>query len=173
MAMNKSSTIAVSVLITALLVGVGTYLLRGQQVTRLEQDVAVLESANAELQEQLETLQEQIGTLPGENGNNETDISRAPREGWEAYFPDPESTTLEGEAVERVRNLLGEPPVLLRSIAANPAYNREIWIYMPEEEDPTGLYIYFKGNQVIGSRLDEFNGLYNSGLLEDEDFWVR
>lgn len=171
MAANKTSAIIISVLITALVVGAGTYLLR--QIARLEQDVTALESANEALQEQVETLQEQIGTLPGENGNSGTDIPRAPRKGWEAYFPEPESTTLEGEPVERVRSLLGEPPVLIRSIAANPIYNREIWIYMPYEEDPTGLYIYFKGNQVIGSRLDEFNGVYNSGLLDDKDFWIR
>jgi type II secretory pathway pseudopilin PulG len=173
MTVHKTSAIIVSVLITALVAGVGSYLLWGQQASRLEQNVKALESANSALQEQIETLQGQIGTTPGENGDNGTGIFRAPRQGWEEYFPDPDSTTLEGEPVERVRSLMGEPPVLLRSIAANPVYNREIWIYMPYEEDPTGLYIYFKGNRVIGSRLDEFNGLYNSGLLDDEDFWVR
>ncbi len=173
MAVNKTSAIILSVLITALVVGVGTYILRGQQVARLTQDVTELESANQALQEQVDTLQEQLETIPGENGDNNTDISQTPREGWDAYFPDPESTTLEGESVEQVRSLLGDPPVLLRSIAANPVYNREIWIYLPYEEDPTGLYIFFKGNQVIGNRLDEFTGLYNSGLLDDEDFWLR
>jgi len=44
---------------------------------------------------------------------------------------------------------------------------------MPGEEDPTGLYIYFKGDRVFRSRLDEFNGLFNSGLLDDEDFWLN
>lgn len=172
MALNKAAAIAITALITTLVVGGVVFLLRAQRIAALEQQVEALESANAALEEQISSLQEQLGADDGGNGT-ETEISRAPSPGWEAYFPTAETTTLLGEPVDRIRDLLGEPPVLLRSIAVDPAFNREIWIYMPAEEDPTGLYIFFKGNRVSSSRLDEFPGLYNSGLLDDAGFWVE
>ncbi|MEW5921680.1 MAG: hypothetical protein AB1796_12190 [Bacillota bacterium] len=177
---NKAFIIAVTVLITALAVGTAVYFVRAQRIAGLQQQVETLEranaelqSANAELEEQVATLQEQIANGPGEGEEPGTTISRVPRPGWEAYFPDAETTTLLDEPVDKVRSLLGEPPFLIRSIAANPVFNREIWIYMAGEEDPTGLYLFFKGNRLVSSRLDEFNGLYNSALLEYPDFWLN
>ncbi|MBS4023164.1 MAG: hypothetical protein KGZ79_12220 [Dethiobacter sp.] len=66
--------------------------------------------------------------------------------------------------------MFGEPPFLIRSIAAVPEFSREIWIYTPGGEDPTGVFIFFKGGRVHASRIDEFGGLHNSGLLDDENF---
>lgn len=177
MAMNKGSAVLISILITALVAGGvaggGVYLLMGRQAAGLKQDTAALESANADLQAQIDALQEQTAEEPDENGDDGAEITQAPKPGWEAYFPEPDSTTLMNEEIGEVRRLLGEPPFKLRSIAAEPANNREIWIYIPYAEDLTGLYLYFKGNRVSGSRLDEFNGLYGSGLLDGEDFWLR
>ena len=192
---NKALIIAVSVLITALVVGAAVYFARDQRITGLQQQVEMLERTNAELQndntelkEEIATLQEQIANETeeegdngedGENGENGADgvpgivISRIPKPGWEAYFPDFETTTLLDEPVDEVRNLLGEPPFLIRSIAVNPQANREIWIYMVAEKDPTGLYLFFKANRLVNSRLDEFNGLPNSGLLDYPDFWFN
>ncbi|MFZ5436230.1 MAG: hypothetical protein ACOZCF_07945 [Bacillota bacterium] len=169
--MKDTRPLIVAVLVTALVVGAGMYLLLVQRTTKFEQQVKSLESANAELRQQVTALQEQIKAKPKEEGGTRVEITRQPRPGWQAYFPTAETTTLTGKSVDEVRSLLGEPPVLLRSIARNPEFNREIWVFMPFEEDPTGLYIFFKGDRVSGSRLDEFNGIVNSGLLDDADFW--
>jgi len=147
------------------------YLLLVQRTARFEQRVKSLESVNSELQKQVSALQEQIKTEPKQEGDTRVGITRQPRPGWQAYFPTAETTTLAGKSIDEVRDLLGEPPVLLQSIARNPEFNREIWVFMPFEEDPTGLYIFFKGDRVSGSRVDEFNGIVNSGLLDDTDFW--
>ncbi len=187
---TKTSIIAVSVLITALVVGTAVYFARDQRITGLEQQVETLEGANAELQNNNAALEEQVAALEREEGPGEEEadgddvqngadgvpgivISRIPQPGWEAYFPDFETTTLVDEPVDEVRNLLGEPPFLIRSIAVNPQANREIWIYMVAEKDPTGLYLFFKANRLVSSRLDEFNGLPNSGLLDYPDFWFE
>lgn len=180
MGKNKALIIAVSVLITALVVGAATYFVCVQLITGLQQQVETLErtnaklqSANEELREQVAALQEQAANGPGEEEKDDVlglVISRTPRPGWQTYFPDAETTTLLNEPVDRVRNLLGEPPFLIRSIAANPEFNREIWVYMAGEESPTGLYLFFKANRLVQSRLDEFNGL-NSGLLDYPGFW--
>ncbi len=99
-------------------------------------------------------------------------IRREPKPGWDEYFENGEST-LEGEPIEDVRQIMGEPPFKIRSTATNPDQNREIWIFIPYEGDPSGLYLYFKSNHLWSSRLDEFNGLYGSGLLQEEEFWVN
>lgn len=176
-------SVVLAVLITALLVGTLTYFARSQRLTALQQQMTALEQTNAQLENQNEALREEVKALQqqlangtgedGQDGGTGIVISRFPRPGWEAYFPDAETTTLQGEPVDKVRNLLGEPPYLIRSIAASPDFNREIWIYQAGEEDPTGLYLFFKANRLVQSRLDEFNGLYGSGLLEYPGFWLE
>ncbi|MDI6891912.1 MAG: hypothetical protein QMD08_02785 [Actinomycetota bacterium] len=129
---------------------------------------SIAESDRKAMQQQISDLQNQIVQLRASEA-----ISQKPKSGWEEYFPTPTETTLMGESVSELRNLLGEPPVLVRSIAADPDCSREIWIYMPYDEDPTGLYIYFKGGKVAKSLLDEFNGLVGSSIWEDSDFWFK
>jgi len=100
----------------------------------------------------------------------EIKISFKPKPGWEEYFKN-SSTMLINKSITEIRKILGEPPVLVRSIAVNPENNKEIWIYYPYEYEPSGLYIYFKGNKVVKVRLDEFNGLVGSDIWQDYDFW--
>ncbi len=140
------------------------------RIAELEEQNAVLQSDNEELQNTVASLEAQIEELQ-DSDVPVLVINRKPKEGWEDYFPTAETTTLEGESVEKVRGLVGEPPFLIRSNAVVPEASREIWIFVPYDKDPTGLYIYFKGGQLHSSRLDEFNGLYGSGLLDDDSFW--
>lgn len=130
-----------------------------QRVTELEQQNTALQSMVAELEQENAVLRQA------------PQISRQPKEGWEQYFPTAETTTLAGKTTAEIRELLGEPPVLIRSSAVVAEASREIWIYAARQEDPTGLYLFFKGDRLDESRLDEFNGLPNSGLLERPGFW--
>lgn len=165
--------IAITALITALVAGGLVYWLTGNreavgngEKAELEEQVAALQQENAALQEENSTLKEENEAL-----TESREIHRQPKAGWEQYFPDAETTTLEGKSTEEVRQLLGEPPFLVRSTAVNPQNNREVWIYTPFDQDPTGLYLFFKGGQLASSRLDEFPGLQQSFIWEDEDFW--
>jgi hypothetical protein len=142
-----------------------------RQVTNLEAENTTLRSDKEELQNRVATLEAEVEQLHEQEQPDE--ISRKPKDGWEQYFPEAEETTLTGESTNRVRELLGRPPVLIRSIAANQQFNREIWVYMPFDEDPTGLYLFFKGDRLDSSLKNEFNGLYGSGLLDIEEFWVQ
>lgn len=110
---------AVAVLITALVVIMAV----DQKISGLEQQIETLERDNAELKEQIAALEEQIENEQGLDGKTGAQISRAPLSGWESYFPNAETTTLLNEPVNKVRSLLGEPPVLVRSIAVNPEFN--------------------------------------------------
>lgn len=165
--------IGITALITALVVGGLVFLLTGSgeavdtgEVARLEEQVSALEQENTALKEEKTALKEEKEALL-----EAREIQRQPKEGWEQYFPDAETTTLQGESIDDVRQLLGEPPYLARSTAANPQNNREVWVYTPFENDPTGLYLLFKGNQLDSSRQDEFPGLRQAYFWEDEDFW--
>ncbi len=144
------------------------------RVEELKEEVQMLREEKEELAGRLIAKETEIEVLQGKLDELETIlISHQPKAGWEQYFPTHDSTTLAGESVQDVEALLGVPPVLIRSIAQNEEFNREIWIFMPYEQDPTGLYLYFKGNQLWRSQLDEFTGLYGSGLLQYEDFWMN
>lgn len=156
---SKIWVVLVAVIVTAVVVGSG--------VCWWQRSIA--ESDRKAMQQQIGDLQNQLAQLQP----SEAPISQKPKAGWEEYFPTPTETTLMGESVSEVKNLLGEPPVLVRSTAADPNYSREIWIYMPYDEDPTGLYVYFKGGKVVKSCLDEFNGLVGSSIWEDSDFWFK
>lgn len=74
--------------------------------------------------------------------------------------------TVMGKTTGEVDAILGEPRALVRQTAANPEFSREVRIYSPYDEDPTGFYIYFRGGVVVEERMDEFNGLYGSAVLE-------
>jgi hypothetical protein len=182
---EKTVLIVIGAVVAALLLGSIFYLAgRAQgrrQATGLQGQVDTLRQENRELKEQNEDLAAQVASLQEENRqlqvqpetSAEPQINRFPKTGWEAYFPTAETTTLAGQTTGRVRELLGEPPFLIRGIAANPEFNREIWIFNAAPEDPTGLYLFFKANKLNSSRLDEFQGLYNSGLLDLEAFWLN
>ncbi len=182
---EKTLIIVVGAIIAALLLGSIFYLagraLGRKQATELQGQIDTLWEENRELREKNEELKSQAASLQEENRKlqsqlgtpGEPQVNRFPKTGWEAYFPTAETTTLTGESTTRVRQLLGEPPFLIRSIAANPEFNREIWIFNAYPEDPTGLYLFFKAGKLDSSRLDEFPGLYNSGLLALEEFWLN
>lgn len=166
--------IGITALITALVVGGLTYWLTGTREAAPDNGaVAELEGQVASLQQENSALQEENAALKEENEEltEARQIQRQPKAGWEQYFPDAETTTLAGEPIEDVRQILGEPPFLVRSTAASPQNNREVWVYTPFEDDPTGLYLFFKGNRLTSSRLDEFPGLRQSYIWEDEEFW--
>ena len=145
-----------------------------ERIAELEETVEALTTENDRLNALVTDRDAQILILQSELDQIRSRIiSLQPKAGWETYFPSHDTNTITGKTVAEVEELLGIPPVKIRSIAATASFNREIWIYMPYAEDPTGLYLYFKGNQLWRSRLDEFTGVYGSGLLEDEDFWVN
>lgn len=171
--MNK--TIIAAIVITALVVGGIVFWWQNatwsNEVNRLNNEIVDLRQQIAEGQP--EAPQEENGDEPdpGTEPPDGTEVSQKPKAGWEQYFPNYDETTLEGKSVKEVRTLLGEPPVLFRNIAVNPEFSREIWVYRPHDEDPTGLYLYFKGGSLVNSRLDEFSGL--DSLLGDTDFWYN
>ncbi len=179
--MTKTVAVITAVIVTALLVGSAAFFIGSSRDgdDGLQERVDTLQEENEALQARQSELEEEVTALKAENQElreqleTPLQISRELPDGWETYFPTAETTTLVNESTGSVRALFGEPPYLIRSIAVVPGASRQIWIYTPTAEDPTGLYIYFKGDQVHSSRLDEFNGLYGSGLLDNEDFWLR
>ncbi len=180
--MSKTVAVITAVIVTALLVGSAAFYVgssRDDGADGLQERVDTLQEENETLQARQGELEEEVTALKAENQElreqleTPQQISRELPDGWEAYFPTAETTTLVNESTGSIRALFGEAPYLIRSIAVVPEASRQIWIYTPTAKDPTGLYMFFKGDQVHSSRLDEFNGLFGSELLNDEDFWLR
>ncbi|KUO53126.1 MAG: hypothetical protein APF76_03545 [Desulfitibacter sp. BRH_c19] len=175
---NLGSILA-AVLITAIIIGGGVYWWQNStwtdEVDRLNQEIVELRQQVEEGQvkdppdeEPNESPDDQV---PNDQVPTETEISRKPKAGWEQFFPAAEETTLLGKSISEIRETLGEPPVLVRSIAANPENSKEMWVYHPFDEDPTGLYLFFKGGELVNSRLDEFSGLSGIAFWDEEEFW--
>ena len=88
----------------------------------------------------------------------------APKPGWD-------TVDLEGLTREELVEVLGCPPHVIRQTSVVSAdYNKELWIYHPYEKDPTGLYIWLKGDVFHQSKLEEFNGFW-CHQMGDPDFW--
>ncbi len=164
-----------------------------EQLLALEDQLAELKLQVEALEHENETLRALVPEVSGwddnlQNGKGATrhkeelapktfarteEVSQKPRSGWEVFFPGATTTTLMDEHIGKVERILGPPPFLVRSTAVKPQFSREIWIFLPYDEDPTGLYVYFKGGRVHKSRLDEFNGLPGSAIFSDHEFWYN
>ena len=107
------------------------------------------------------------------NGNGETACAGCwdyqptdmkPNTGWE-------NVNLEGLTREELVDVLGCPPHVIRMTSVvSAANNREMWVYHPYDEDPTGLFVWLKGGVFHYSTLNEFNG-FGCYQMTDLPFW--
>ncbi|MBT9148458.1 MAG: hypothetical protein DDT32_02232 [Syntrophomonadaceae bacterium] len=165
---NSALSVIIVFLLSVLILGAGCADGNQTRVKELEQEVTTLRTEKETLQGQITALEKDAAEL-----RQGQEIRRVPKDGWEQYFPEGTETTLMGESTARVRELLGEPPFLIRSIAVNPEFSREIWIFTPFDQDPTGLYLFFKGGKLDSTESNEFNGLQASDLLNRPGFWTE
>jgi hypothetical protein len=87
-----------------------------------------------------------------------------PNPGWDAV-------DLNGLTREELLDVLGCPPHVIRMTSVvGPENNRELWVYHPFDDDPTGLYIWLRGDVYHRSRMDEFNGFWCYEMMEPA-FW--
>ena len=66
----------------------------------------------------------------------------------------------------KIQSVLGDAPVIIRIARPGATLRREIRVYFPYEEDPTGLFLFLRNETVVSFRLDEFNGL-SSPQIQD------
>lgn len=95
--------------------------------------------------------------------DNQPDSAK-PKDGWDGV-------DLTGMTRDELAEVLGCPLHSMRlGAVGNPAYIRELWIYLPYDEDPTGLYIWLQGGVFHASRLDEFSG-FSGFEFDNPEFW--
>lgn len=165
---NRTLPVIFVLVLYLLFLGAGCANENQARVKELQQEADTLRTDKEKLQGQITALESEVTAL-----RQGQEISRMPKDGWEQYFPEGAETTLKGESTARVSELLGEPPFLIRSIAVNQEFSREIWIFSPFDQDPTGLYLFFKAGKLDSAELNEFNGLQASNLLERPGFWTQ
>lgn len=71
-----------------------------------------------------------------------------------------------GRSMAEIDEVLGESPIVARQSIRGAPIRKEIRVYLPYEEDSTGLYIFFENERVIEFKMDEFNGIIQSGILD-------
>lgn len=72
--------------------------------------------------------------------------------------------SLAGVSLDRIQTELGDAPVVVRMARPGAPLRREVRVYFPYDEDPTGLYIFIRNESVVSFRLDEFSGLENPAI---------
>jgi hypothetical protein len=71
-----------------------------------------------------------------------------------------------GVDITEIDNVLGSAPAVVKLSREGAPVRREVRVYMPYDKDPTGLYIYFLNEKVQHFRMDEFNGITNSSIMD-------
>jgi len=71
-----------------------------------------------------------------------------------------------GRSMTEIDAVLGESPIVVRQSIKGAPIRKEIRVYMPYQEDSTGLYIFFENERIIEFKMDEFNGIIQSGILD-------
>ena len=137
--MKKSAmifTIIITILVTASVVWALTSIPISSPSGKNEisEEMQALQTTNQELLEQTKELTDERNLLQArleEIDESKDEITRQPKSGWNQYFPEHNTTTLEGETTATVQELLGVPAIKIRSTAFSTEFNREIWIFMP------------------------------------------
>ena len=140
--------IATTFVITAIVVVSLMYSWHSKEMKKVEilnsKSCVEVAQLNAEQQNEINDLTTDVKTLEEEKSDLIAlmEIVENPKEGWGEYIPEqPEEDTEDGEEVvsklvgknvEDVREILGEPPVLLRNYPTN-----QIWVYHTSSEEPT------------------------------------
>lgn len=71
-----------------------------------------------------------------------------------------------GVELERIQQVLGDAPIVVRQSVPGAPVRKEVRVYMPYQEDATGLYLFIQNEVVQDFRMDEFNGIRNSSILD-------
>jgi hypothetical protein len=117
-----------------------------------------IENAQQKLRDQLDE---------GNTGQNQT----APKYRLDVepynYFADSEGyVRFRGRTLAEIQKKLGDAPIVVKQSIKDAPIRKEVRVYMPYAEDTTGLYLFIQNEIVLDFKLDEFNGIQNSSILE-------
>lgn len=83
------------------------------------------------------------------------------------YFADQEGfISFQGRTLEEIQRILGDAPIIVKQSVPGAPIRKEVRVYLPYNEDPTGLYLFIQNEIVQDFKLDEFNGIQNSSIME-------
>lgn len=85
---------------------------------------------------------------------------------YNTFLNDEGYLDLLGKSMSDIDEVFGEAPIVAKQSIKGAPIRKEIRVYMPYQEDSTGLYIFFENEIVIEFKMDEFNGIIQSGLLD-------
>lgn len=71
-----------------------------------------------------------------------------------------------GVSLDRIQQVLGDAPIVVRQSIPGAPVRKEVRVYMPYQEDLTGLYLFIENEVVQDFRMDEFNGIQNSSIMD-------
>ena len=121
-------------------------------------------NTNDRIKNAQQKLRDEMGT--GIGGQQSTPKYRLNVEPFN-YFADAEGyVSFKGRSLSEIQHILGDAPIIVKQSIKGAPIRREVRVYMPYSEDATGLYLFIQNEIVQDFKLDEFNGIQNSSILE-------
>lgn len=126
-------------------------------------------STNSNTSERIEIVQQKLRDQFGEgnNGQNQSDSNYRLDVKPYNYFADSEGyVRFRGRTLAEIQKTLGDAPIVVKQSIKDAPIRKEVRVYMPYAEDTTGLYLFIQNEIVLDFKLDEFNGIQYSSVME-------
>ncbi len=159
-ALKGNVPILVLLLVLAAAVGVGVVILSKEQqktddlITNLQQQqvraLTVVEDFRQYSPEQ-------------EVVSGEGVLSLKPIPGWDVFFPQNKTDRFNGLSRKLVANLLGQPPIVVRTLEPARPATVETWAYVPYENGNTAIHVYFVNGRAVGGELKTHSNIIDVG----------
>lgn len=106
------------------------------------------------------------------NGQNSGDSTQPQRfrvniEPYASFLDEDGYLSFDGISTDELTRVLGEAPVVVRQAVPGAPVRREVRVYLPYEQDSTGLYIFIRNEEVEFFTMDTFLGLANSSVISE------
>lgn len=90
-------------------------------------------------------------------------IPLAPIDGWQVFFPSKDSSELNGLSRKLVSNLLGQPPIMVRTLDKTAGETVETWVYVVDETNDEAVFVYFRNGEAFAATHGTYNGSVRVG----------
>lgn len=95
-------------------------------------------------------------------------IPLAPIDGWQVFFPTKDSSELNGLSRKLVSNLLGQPPIMVRTVDERAGETVETWVYVVDVKSQEAVYVYFRNGEAYAAKHGTYEGTVPVGLTYAE-----
>jgi len=117
--------------------------------------------------DRVQDLQSRLRNVPDSGDSSQPQRFRLNTEPYVNFLDEDGYLSLEGVTSDELTRVLGEAPVLVRQAVPGAPVRREVRVYLPYEQDSTGLFVFIRNEKVEFFTMDTFLGLANSSIINE------